>query len=66
MEGMSGGRLPFKWLDRRLRTPSASSFPIVLKGMAPNRPKPGRWMETTLVPLSLQVIPNQEVQIEVL
>lgn len=64
MEGISEGRFPLRWLDRRLRSLRASSFPIVLAGMGPDSPTPGRWMPITLVPSSLHEMPTQELQTE--
>ncbi|KAE9615095.1 hypothetical protein Lalb_Chr04g0251671 [Lupinus albus] len=44
---------------------SALSFPSVLAGMVPTSPIPGSRTETTRVPSGSQVMPSQEVQIEV-
>lgn len=62
MERISKGRFPLRSLDRRLRTLRASSFPILLAGMGPESPTPGRWMAIIRVSFRLQEMPIQEVQ----
>lgn len=46
-ESKSDGRSPLRKLDRRLMMTRASSFPIVLAGIGPYSPTPGRWTATT-------------------
>lgn len=62
MEVISGGRFPFRWLDRRLKTLRACSLPMLLAGMEPRSPTAGIWMAITWEPFKLQVTPTQEVQ----
>lgn len=60
---MSAGSSPLRLFDRRLRTSSASSFPMVPDGIEPTSPIPGRWRAITRVLSVLHVTPAQVVQI---
>lgn len=63
IDRMLDGRFPLSSFEWRLRILRESSFPrLLLFGMVPFNPIPGRWMLMTLVSFWLQVMPIHEVQ----